>query len=272
MSARMSGSDIRFRACMMNKHAARIPPPPVPGRRAAENRSSVANGERGCCVEATPVRPITRPRGLEPLTCGFGAIQSFRSGPDHLFTLSPSWGSGCRALRSAHDPPTRAGVLPGRLTRWSLHLPSATWATGKPVSHGPANGSARDYPAEPISAVGFPEFTRFASVRSGEFGSPPDRAPLCRRKPPLYPTELRAQLMKESKAPRVGTLPTPKESPAFAGLWRKPELECWISDDGGGGRPHRPRPGRPSSREREQPRSRRCRCPRARRRCHWAGS
>lgn len=32
----------------------------------------------------------------------------------------------------------------------------------------PANGSARDYPAEPISAGGFPEFTRFASTRSGD--------------------------------------------------------------------------------------------------------
>ena len=52
---------------------------------------------------------------------------SLRAGPS-LHPLPPNkfgWGGGCRALRSAHDQPTRAGVLPGRLTRWSLHLPLA---------------------------------------------------------------------------------------------------------------------------------------------------
>src|SRR5262249_37076621 len=96
---------------------------------------------------------------------------------------------GRRAL--PRGSPRGAGLSPGRLTRWSLHLPPATGGAraGRlcyQLLAPPAArlGITRSRPA----TEGFPEFTRFASApwRAG--------APFCQRNPPLYPAELRAQL------------------------------------------------------------------------------
>src|SRR5690606_7728415 len=114
----------------------------------------------------TSRRHAIRPGGLEPPTCGFSDPPiARRAGPSlrpHVAPVDPTAAAcGRRALRRARAKPVRAyaGVSPGRLTRWSLHLPSA--AQRAVASRTPPTarlGIAR-------ACAGFPEFTRFASTR-----------------------------------------------------------------------------------------------------------
>ena len=91
---------------------------------------------------------------------------------------------GCRALPTVVLTTSGAGVLPGRLTRWSLHLPPAL---PLPLRKRHAPPAARLGIAHcPCGQGGFP---RIHPVRLGPFLG---RAPLRRRKPSLYPAELRA--------------------------------------------------------------------------------
>lgn len=140
------------------------------------------NGKRGFRA--------TRPGGLEPPTCGFSDPElAFRAGPSLRRTGLDPAGAG------RFGPPS---VLRGGIVG-ATHPLASTPSAG---SGAPPVGSARDYPR----GAGFPEFTRFASDRRRS-------GPLLRRKPPLYPAELRALLSGQSVS---------AEAPARAvGSWKR---------------------------------------------------
>ncbi len=105
---------------------------------------------RKCAREDSNLRPAV------------SAIRRLLDGPDHLFVLVTTRTPGAstrRLVRRAY-----AGVSPGRLTRWSLHLPSAARFDRIPdlVRTPP---TARLGIALAFEREGFPEFTRFASTR-----------------------------------------------------------------------------------------------------------
>lgn len=116
----------------------------------------------------------------------FRLSRGFHHGPDHLFTRQAQTGPGRVPGASTGARATNgAGVLPGRLTRWSLHLPPAVPLPGEIGTPRRRLGSGLPATA-PRQWGGFP---RVHPVRLGPF---PGRAPLSRRKPSLYPAELRA--------------------------------------------------------------------------------
>jgi len=150
------------------------------GRLRSRDMASLARG----CVAATPQRcgveaTETRPGGLEPPTCGFGAIRnlSLRAGPS-LRPLRPleGIGGGRRALRSA-CPQVGADSCGG--IAGAAHPLVSTPSVGEGLSTLPRQRLGSGLPGGTVSAWGFPEVTRFASARSGgvEFHTAPGPGP-----------------------------------------------------------------------------------------------
>jgi hypothetical protein len=135
-----------------------------------------------CCRGATaPVAGNQRARGDSNLRPAVSALSGAFAPGRTISSPSPAHGAegGRRALRpSGVEPSLRVSQGPCGGIAGAAHPLVSTPSVGDMVVHGPADGSARDYPshgwgwASP-SSPGSPRSVPAACSR------PPDRAPLC---------------------------------------------------------------------------------------------
>ncbi len=147
--------------------------PGRPPRLGAENPGMLVGADAGMPV-IPPIGVIVAcpnaPGRTRTSDLRFRRLRRFPDGPDHLIILTQPKQAvgGCRGLPAGVDTRAVRGLLPGRLTRWSLHLPTAA---GSMENSAPRRRLGSGLPV-PDWGCGFP---RIHPVRHGTF---PARAPL----------------------------------------------------------------------------------------------